>query len=206
MLYKPAPGSTTWVLAAILLQNITKSLLGWCFNDDAWYFLLGWRLIQLFLALGYLSTAQAMLQCLCSALPPVLCAHSWSHLTWEGAQAFLLAAVFGQDCSGLRETSCFFCSNSVFTCQGWEQGVVWRGWSLWRERDLPLCLWDPEPSTWPAGHNPGWLYGFPTFWMGNLTTIQEFLFGFITVSFPDFDPPNGSSTSWAKPLLSSDYP
>lgn len=28
-----------------------------------------------------------------------------------------------QDLSGLKETSCFFCSNSVFTCQGLEQGM-----------------------------------------------------------------------------------
>lgn len=74
MLYKPAPGSTAWVLAAILLQNVTESLLGRCFR--AWYFLLGWHLIQVFLALGYLSTPQPVLQCLCLAVPPVLCAHS----------------------------------------------------------------------------------------------------------------------------------
>lgn len=130
MLYKPALGSTTWVLAAILLQNITKSLLGWCFIDDAWYFLLGWRLIQVFLALCYLSTPQAMLQCPCSALPPVLCAHNWSHLTWEGPKAFLLAAVFGQDHSGLKETSCFFCSNSVLPAKAGSREWLWRAWSL----------------------------------------------------------------------------
>ena len=68
MLSKRAPGSTAWVLATIPLQNITKSLLGWCFR--AWYFLLGWDLIRVFLAFSCHSTPARILECLCLALSP----------------------------------------------------------------------------------------------------------------------------------------
>lgn len=68
VLSKQAPGSTAWVLATTLLQNITKSLLGWCFT--AWYFLLGWYLSQVLLAFSYHSTLVQILPCLCLTLPP----------------------------------------------------------------------------------------------------------------------------------------
>lgn len=208
---KEAPGSTVWVLATILLQNVTKSLLGCSFK--AWYFLLGWYLIQVFLAFSYRSTTIQILECLCLAWPPcgVLYLQAVDRtLPWKAHRLFLLAGALVQDSSGWSDASYVFCTSSAFiwlpslACrttvrgkwlQGWKQvmGMKLVGSLHWGEGSL---LAEPVTFSLPSQAKADYL-ALPLVGCGcyedcqtgspeDLTRIQQCLFGSIPVFFHVF--------------------
>lgn len=163
MLYKPAPGSTAWVLAAILLHN-NKISSGMMLQErdifclaDVW-FRFSWHSV---ISGQHKQCCSACVQLCHLCFVPTL-----DHTSpGKGHRLFSWQLCLDRTALDRKEHLVSSVVIQFLPARVGSWGWVWRGWSLWRERDFPLCLWDPEPSTWCAGHKPGWLFASPTSWM-----------------------------------------